>query len=215
MYKLYFNIYIISIIIYLVIHINIFNAFKNINNFTCCLLNDILFYLNFIIYFLIVATLFKEQKGIYLVIGVTFILIRYVLINYHSDFFANYFGYKSIEYEADRVFYKLIDNDENILKNIYSKYGPLINNIEFKSSGVHDENTKTTFIQKILLDTGFIDKSETVKNYFSHILKLSTEQYKDEFKNIIKYLDRKYVVAKAIWGIILISILFCLSLKYI
>ena len=215
MYKLYFYIYIISTLVYLVLNINIFNLPKNINNLGCCIVNDLLFYLNFILYILIVSRIFKENKIIYAMIGIAIIIIRYTMINYNSNFFARYFGYKTIEYNSNRIFYKLIDNDDNILKNIYSNYGPLINNIEFDSHGVHGTNSSSNIIQRFLFDTGISDKSENVKTYLLSVLNVSIDNYRDEYIKIIEYLDRKYIVAKAIWSIILISILFCLSLKYI
>lgn len=212
MYKVYIPIYVSSLIIYIVFY-NLINASFFKSNFGC-LMNDIIFYTNLIFYFLIVSELFNN-KQIFLVIGALFILLRYILIEYFSNYFSNYFGYNSIEYKCDRLFYNLLSNNDNYLSKIYSKFGPIINNIEFYSRGTNKENGKSNFLLKFLFDFIHIDKTEKVISYFKNVLKKDIQEYKNEIDKVIELLDKKYLISKIIWNIILITILFCLSLKYI
>ena len=212
MYKIYVPIYVSSIIIYIIFY-NLINA-SFFKSYFGCLMNDIIFYTNLVFYFLIVSELF-HNKPIFLVIGGLFILLRYILIEYFSHYFSNYFGYNSIEYNCDRLFYSLLSDNDNYLSKIYSKFGPIINNIEFYSRGTNKENGKSNFFSKFLFDFNYIDKTEKVINYFTNVLKKDTQEYKSQINKVIELLDKKYLISKMIWNIILITILFCLSLKYI
>ena len=58
----------------------------------------------------------------------------YSASNILEKFHSNTFGYNMIENEADKLFYKIVNTDNNNkrldeLTKLYSKYGPMINNI--------------------------------------------------------------------------------------
>lgn len=212
MYKIYIPIYISSIVIYIIFY-NLINA-SYFKSYFGCLMNDIIFYTNLIFYFLVVSELFKN-KPFFFVIGSLFIFMRYILIEYFSKYFSNYFGYNSIEYKCDKLFYKLLSDNDNYLSKIYSKFGPAINNIDFYPRGTNKENSKSNFLSKFLFDNVYIDKTQNVLNYFTDILKKDIQDYTSEINKVIELLDKKYLISKFIWNIILITILFCLSLKYI
>jgi len=220
MYKVYFFTYTITIIMYLLFFVLI--ATKQLryrmNSTFFCILNDILFYLNLVVYIIIINSMFQDHKLIYIILG-TFIsiLLRCLLIRYGCHYFSRYFGYSLISRECNDVFYNLLNDDDNILTRIYSKYGPIINNINYEPRGYHDNSAHETYtnfdtIKSFLFDTIKINKIKEVTDYFE----LINVTYDGKIINkIIELLDRKYLIAKFIWNIILITILFCLSLKYI
>ena len=192
---------------------NIINL-KFIKSSLCCLLNDILFYINLLLYIIVISTIFKDKKGLFIGIGIGLIVLRYFLIEYFCKFFSNYFGFSSIEYECDRLFYKLMDNSDNYLTQIYSKYGPIINNINYKARGSHNETEgKSNRLISFFFDFVSHNKKKEVSDYFSNILKLTNAN--NDINKVIDLLDKKFLVSKIIWNIILITILFSLSLKYI
>lgn len=212
MYSFYLSTYIGSIITYLIL-INIVNL-KFIRANLCCLLNDFIFYLNLLIYFVIVLTVFKDSKPLFISVGVVFIILRFLLIEYYSVFFSNFFGFNAIEYESNNLFFKLMNESDNYLTKIYSKYGPLINNINYPARGTHNTNsTKPNIFYKIFLDFVSQNKQEHVRKYFKDVLNM--ENVSNEIEKVIYLLDKKFLVSKFIWHIILITILFSLSLKYI
>ena len=184
-----------------------------------CGLNDLFFYISIIIISLLVSTDNTSDNKILGLIGICLsIPFRYSLISYFSGYFSNTFGYNTIENEADNLFYKIVNtvNNENVdeLTKLYSKYGPMINNIyNFKPNGLHKEGVKKTNIFKnILFDYGFYDKKEEVKRYLGVISSNNTIDYVDD---VVKLLDKKYIITKYIWTLIMIVIIFCLSLQYI
>ena len=220
MYKVYFFIYTITILMYLLFFF--FVAFKRLryimNSIFFCIVNDILFYLNLAVYIIIINGMFQDHKLIYIILGTLIsILLRCVLIRYGSHYFSRYFGYSLISYECNDVFYKLLNDDYNILEQIYSKYGPIINNIDYDPRGYHDISGGETFttsdtIKSFFFDTIKMNKIKKITDYFDII----NVPYDGKIINkIIQLLVRKYIIAKFIWNIILITILFCLSLKYI
>lgn len=208
MYKLYTIFYAATLLIYLVLY--------NTKSTIGCICNDILFYFNLTLYVLIVSMYFKDKKTMFILLGVSFILIRFVLIEYFCKFFSDYFGFSAIEYDSDRLFYKLIDNNDNYLTKIYSKYGAAINEIKFDARGLHDNtknpNYKPNRFLKIFFDFLPLNKKNNVVKYFTDILDISINE---DVEKVIKLLDEKYLISKYIWNIILITILFSLSLKYI
>lgn len=212
MYSFYLSTYISSIITYFIL-INIVNL-KFIRANLCCLLNDFIFYLNLLIYFVIVSTVFKDSKPLFISLGVVFIILRFLLIEYYSEFFSNFFGFNAIEYESNNLFFKLMNESDNYLTKVYSKYGPLINNINYPARGTHNTNsTKPNIFYKIFLDFVSQNKQEHVRKYFKDVLNM--ENVSNEIEKVIYLLDKKFLVSKFIWHIILITILFSLSLKYI
>ena len=212
MYFFYLSTYIGSIVTYFIL-INIINL-KIIKSNLCCLLNDFLFYLNLLIYFIIVSTIFKASKPFFISLGVGFILLRFLLIEYFCNFFSNFFGFSAVEYESNNIFFKLMNESDNYLTKVYSKYGPLINNINYPARGSHNKNSgKPNIFNKIFLDFVSLNKEQHVSKYFQEILNI--EGMSDDIDKVIYLLDKKFLISKFIWHIILITILFSLSLKYI
>lgn len=212
MYSFYLSTYIGSIVIYFIL-INIINL-KFIKSNLCCLLNDFLFYLNLLVYFIIVSTIFKDNKPLFISLGIGFIILRFLLIEYFCNFFSNFFGFSAVEYESNNLFFKLMNDSDNYLTKVYSKYGPLINNIDYPARGIHNKvSTKPNIFTKIFLDFVQQNKEEHVSKYFRDILNL--ENFNDDVNKVIYLLDKKFLISKFIWHIILITILFSLSLKYI
>lgn len=212
MYILYTITYITSIVVYFILY-NIID-YKFIQSNMCCLFNDILFYINLLLYIIVITTIFKDKKGMFVGIGAGIILLRFILIEYFSKFFSNYFGFSAIEYESNNVFFKLMNDSNNYLTKIYSKYGPIINNIDYKPIGLHSETAgKPNLFKKIFFDFIYQNKKYEVSEYFLKILNLT--DVNDDIEKVIGLLDKKFLVSKFIWNVILITILFSLSLKYI
>lgn len=212
MYIFYLSTYITSIVIYFIL-INIINL-KFIKSNFCCLLNDFIFYLNLLIYFVIVSTIFKASKPFFISLGICFIIVRFLLIEHFCGFFSNFFGFSAIEYESNNIFFKLMDKSDNYLTKVYSKYGPLINNINYPARGTHNNTSDNPNIFiKLFLDFVSQNKEQHVSKYFRDVLNL--ENVSDDINKVIYLLDKKFLISKFIWNIILITILFSLSLKYI
>jgi hypothetical protein len=211
-----------TIIVYYLIFLlfNFVSLFNN--NGLFCGLNDLFFYISLILISVLVSLdhTLKKNTTIYFFIAICLsIPLRYGLITYFSGYFSNTFGYNMIENEADKLFYKIVNTDNNNkrldeLTKLYSKYGPMINNIyNFKPNGLHKDGAKKTNIFKnILLDYSFYDKKKKVKDYLSYVIK---NDIIENINEVTKLLDKKYLIAKYIWTLIMILVIFCLSLQYI
>lgn len=212
---------ILGIIIIFYFFILLFNLISFIDrNDTFCILNDVFFYSSLAIAAICVlldVSLVKKDTILILIGIVLTIPIRYIIITHFSNYFSNTFGYNMIEVKADKLFYKLVNPlsnaDDTLLNKIYSKYGPMINNIDnFIPNGLHRDNKKSSKYRKIFLDYGFNDKKESVINYLNKVL---DKDVSDSINDILDLLDKKYLTAKSIWTVIMIIIVFCFSLQYI
>lgn len=216
MYSFYLSTYICSIITYFIL-IKFIN-FKFIKANMCCMLNNFIFYLNLIIYFIIVLKIFKDSKPFFICIGLNFIILRFLLIQYFSVFFSNFFGFSAVEYESNNVFFKLMNDSDNYLTKVYSKYGPLINNIDYPGRGSIPLPKEVPKYWGMLGETFFDftsdNKKEDVMRYFKNVLNID-EPNDEDINKVVYLLDKKFLISKFLWNIILITILFCLSLKYI
>ena len=198
----------------------LFNLISFIDrNDSFCILNDVFFYSSLIIAAICVlldVSLVKKDIILILIGIVLTIPLRYLIITHFSNYFSNTFGYNSIETKADKLFYKVTNksgSEDNSLSKIYSKYGPMINNIhDFIPNGLHRDNKKSSKYRQLFFDYSFNDKKESVINYLNKVL---DEDVSDSINEILDLLDKKYLMAKSIWTVIMIIIVFCFSLQYI
>ena len=200
----------------------LFNLISIIDrNESFCILNDIFFYSS-----LIIASIFVMRdvslvtKDIILImIGIVLTIpLRYVIITHFSNYFSNTFGYSMIESDADKNFYELVNpssNDEDTsLSKIYSKYGPMINNIHgFIPNGLHRDKNSRSKYRKYLFDYTFNDKKKVVEKYLKNVF--DDDKTDIMIEKIIDLLDKKYLMSKSIWTVFMIIIIFCFSLQYI
>ena len=216
MYSFYLSTYIGSIITYFIL-INFINL-KFIKANMCCILNDFIFYFNLTIYFINVLNIFKDSKPFFICMGVIFIILRFLLIKNYSGFFSNFFGFSAVEYESNNVFFKLMNDSDNYLTKVYSKYGPLINNIDYPARGSIPLPKEVPKYLDMLVETFFDftsdNKKKDVRTYFKNALNID-EPDDEDINKVVYLLDKKFLISKFLWNIILITILFCLSLKYI
>ena len=214
---------ILGIIIIFYFFILLFNLISFIDrNDTFCILNDVFFYSSLAIAAICVlldVSLVKKDTILILIGIVLTIPIRYIIITHFSNYFSNTFGYNMIEVKADKLFYKLVNrlsnDDDTLLNKIYSKYGPMINNIhDFIPNGLHRDNKKSSKYRQLFLDYEFTDKKDSVINYLNKVLD-NDVSVSDSINEILDLLDKKYLTAKSIWTVIMIIIVFCFSLQYI
>ena len=212
---------ILGIIIIFYFFIILFNLISFIDrNHIFCILNDIFFYSSLVIATICVlldVSLVKKDMILILIGIVITIPLRYVIITYFSNYFSNTFGYSMIEVNADKLFYKIVNPsskaDDTSLSKIYSKYGPMINNIHgVIPNGLHRDDGESGKYRQLFFDYSFNDKRESVINYLNKVLDKDVSY---SIKQILDLLDKKYLMAKSIWTVIMILIVFCFSLQYI
>lgn len=229
-FESYKIVFIISIAIYILVLFDIQSLFKEIRIKHLCILNDSLFLLNVLLYliFIIISVLGKPEKKpdfwrASVIIGSVVIFFRYFLNKFCSSAFSNIFGYSKVSFESNKIFYDIInETSKDSISEIYSNHGSLINLIDYKPLGYNTENDSNkekasgllNMIKRVFFDSyNSRNKSKYVVEYFEKIGKVIGE--KEKIDSIVELLEKKYNIAKYIWSLLLIVILYSLSIRFV